>query len=483
MENNMKNEQLKVFIRVDGGLQLGLGHLVRCVALGHMVQEEYEVHFFSKEIPEKFADQITSAGFHFTKINSEEDFLKISGKAEIVVLDLLNLTPAIQKEIKNNGSKVVVVDDLHSGKFSADLIINHAPGIIASDYDADYTCQFALGLDFALLRPGFLKEASSKLKASTNLENLFICFGGSDSLNLTRRSLEVALSHPFFKSINVVVGNSYSSLEDLKRFSALHDKVHIYHNIREEEMIKVMRDSGLAIVPASGVLLEALTMGLSAISGMYVPNQKFFYQNYKKKNLIIDANNFSKVAISSALEIALKGSSQRTNAIDGQSGSRILKFFRGLTLEDQVDLQRANPEDVDITFKWATSPTVRAFAFSQEEIHYKEHEKWFFQKLASQETLYLAAKFNNTLVGSVRFDNIKTKPVISYLIDPDYHGWGLGSIILKKGVKMLKEAYPATEKVTGKVLPENIPSIKIFDRLGYNRIMINGKFYEFTKKL
>ena len=483
MKNNGKEGQPKVFIRVDGGLEIGLGHLVRCLALGHMIKKEFDVHFFLKEVPEKFTDQFLSGGFQFTVINAEEDFLKASEEAEIIVLDLLKREPFVQEEFKNRGPKVVVVDDLHSGTFSADLIINHAPGIVASDYNAAYNTEFALGLEFALLRPRFLKEASSKIERSSNLEQLFICFGGSDNLDLTRRSLEIAIANPFFKSINVVVGNAYSRLEDLKALSSSHDNVRIHHNIDEEEMIAAMKDSGLAIVPASGILLEVLTIGLSAISGMYVPNQKFFYQNYKEKGLIIDAEDFSEDAIASAIETALKGSTGKTSPIDGHSGSRILKHFRRLVLEDQVDLQPAKPKDLEITFKWATSPAVRAFSFSQEEITYEEHKSWFSQKLKSRETLFLIAWYKNKPVGSVRFDDIKNKPVISYLIDPDYHGLGLGSTVLKKGVEVLKRVQPSTACVEGMVLAQNIPSIKIFERLGYEKETTHNNGYRFVKKL
>ena len=65
---------MKVYFRVDGSAQIGLGHLVRCIALAQMLQEEFSVHFISKEIPGEIIRQIEDSRFVFSRINSEDDF-------------------------------------------------------------------------------------------------------------------------------------------------------------------------------------------------------------------------------------------------------------------------------------------------------------------------------------------------------------------------------------------------------------------------
>ena len=43
----------KVYIRADGSHDIGLGHLIRCIALAHMLKNDFDITFVCKEIPEK----------------------------------------------------------------------------------------------------------------------------------------------------------------------------------------------------------------------------------------------------------------------------------------------------------------------------------------------------------------------------------------------------------------------------------------------
>ena len=62
--------------------------------------------------------------------------------------------------------------------------------------------------------------------------------------------------------------------------------------IDEEQLLALMKEADLAIVPSSGILLESLAAGCRIISGMYTDNQQFIYSAYRDAGCFIDAGNF-----------------------------------------------------------------------------------------------------------------------------------------------------------------------------------------------
>lgn len=268
----------KIFFRADGGASTGLGHLVRSMALAQMLKEKYKIDFYCKEAPESIEEKIKAAGFGFIRIADDEEFFA-RAKVIVVILDGYGFKAEYQKRLKDQGCTVVCIDDMHEGEFFADLIINHAPGIKPEDYKAQPYTKFALGLEYALLRPAFL-EAAKQPSIEKPVENLFICFGGADPENLTLQALEAAKEAGVFKSINVVTGAAYIHGKMLSQYAG--DNINFYSDLDEMQMCAVMQASDVAIVPSSSILLESLACGLKVITCYYVDNQQDFHNEIVK---------------------------------------------------------------------------------------------------------------------------------------------------------------------------------------------------------
>lgn len=448
-----------------------------------MLKDEFEIHFISKEVPVSIIRDIISNSFKFTKIETEETFFNLLIGEEIVVLDNYFFDTVYQKRIKEiSGCMLVCIDDLHDREFYADLIINHTPGIKPEDYQVQSFTQFALGLDYALLRPAFLKAAQEERKIEKT-ESVVVCFGGSDPKNLTQDTIKTILDNFNFAIINVVVGINYLHVNELEKLALKHEKINLYIGVNEIKMLKIMQASDVAIVPSSGILLEALSQELTIISGMYVENQLYVYNIYKKAGTIIDAGNFSNENIISALYKLKENNLPHKKFIDGNSSRRILNLFKNFQKDKEVILRKTEIDDVDITFKWAKDPLVRKHSFNRTKINFIEHKNWFINKLKDPQCIYFIAVVENEPIGSVRFDLNTDEAVISYLIDPKFHGQGFGTIILKKGVEILKSHKADLKGIVGYVTPENFASIKTFQRLGYIDESKNEGEFKFIKKL
>ncbi|WP_426668535.1 UDP-2,4-diacetamido-2,4,6-trideoxy-beta-L-altropyranose hydrolase [Mucilaginibacter sp. McL0603] len=317
----------KILIRVDGSTKIGLGHLVRCIALAQMLKSDFDISFVCIEIPSSSQREIKGLEFNLIIINKEEEFLLFVNNEVIVVLDHYGADSNYQKNIKNKGCKLVCIDDLHDKVFFADLIINHAPNVVPSDYMAQVDTQFALGLDYVLLRPAFLKKAKETITYKS-INTAFICFGGADVRNITQTTVDILKNDARFKKIIIVTGAVYNYLSQLEQSISNDKRFFSYNSIDSNTMTNLIEEAQLAIVPASGILQEVLAIGCKVVSGMYVENQKNIFENYRALEAFQSAENFSDTDLIRAIDASFKDKSTFVNKfIDGRSGERLLRQF------------------------------------------------------------------------------------------------------------------------------------------------------------
>jgi UDP-2,4-diacetamido-2,4,6-trideoxy-beta-L-altropyranose hydrolase len=319
----------KIYIRVDGGNKIGLGHLVRCIALALMLKEDFDITFVTLSIPADISEDIILNGFCWNKINSEDEFFEIITPIDLIILDHYGLDSFYQKKIKEIGCNLICIDDLYDKEFYADLIINHTPGIVESDYKAQAYTKFALGIEFALLRPAFL-EVAKQDRQIEKMETLFICFGGADFKNLTSIVLNVALEFQSLKKIIIVTGTSFEFKNELKLLINNNYKVDWFSAVSEEKILELMMLSDLAMVPSSGILLETLCTGCKVITGMYIENQSKALKNISSQGNIIITESFSDDDIRNAIFEALNSDVHFAKIIDGKQKDRLVEKVKSI---------------------------------------------------------------------------------------------------------------------------------------------------------
>lgn len=452
-----------VYIRADGSHTIGLGHLTRCFALAQMLKENFDVSFFCMDISSATEQEFSNAGFLVTRIQSEKEFLTVLKKGIIVVLDGYTFTTDYQKKIKAKEAKLVCIDDIYDKEFFADLIINHSPGVEESNYRVQPYTKFALGLDYALLRPSFLEQAK-KQREIEKIETVLVCFGGSDYYDLTSNTVLVLLNYPRFDKIIVVIGSGYKNPEGLKVLERKYPIIDLRINLDETQMLVTMLEADLAIVPSSGILFEVLACGCRVISGYYVENQLGIYEGLKLKNAFVDAKNFTTESINCAIK---KVDAQiNLKLIDGNSIKRINSLF----LNQSLDIRNAQSSDMKILFDWANDTYVRKNALNPEKIEWLNHIAWFNSKLNNKNTYIFIAELNKNPVGQVRFDWLNNAWLIDYSVDSQFRGRGIGNGILALAIEKLYLLQKDKVSIIGQVKKENVFSARVFEKLGFSKI-------------
>jgi UDP-2,4-diacetamido-2,4,6-trideoxy-beta-L-altropyranose hydrolase len=456
----------KIYFRVDASHEIGLGHFYRCLALANMLKKNFNIFFYCFKIPDKLSNLIVDNNYFINNIINEKDFFNDILENIIVVIDGYHFNSEYQKKIKKTGASLVCIDDLASGHYYADLIINQNINISKNTYSIEYYTKFAFGPDYILLRQSFLnfKKQEKQIK---NIKSILICFGGSDNLNLTYKVLQTVLKNHNETKVVVITGLEYKRTKLFNELIINNSQVEHYIDINESKMANLLANVDLAIVPASGILMEAISIGNIIISGYYAENQKFVYNNYKKMGVFIDAFDFSTEKIQNALKLAFYTKFKKINLIDRDSEKRLLKLFTSLSLRNKIKVRNANKNDLEITYKWATNKLIRKYSFNKKEISKSEHFIWFNNKIKNNNTLFLIFFLSNKKVGLVRFDkDNENAHTVSYLLDEKYHGLGLGREMLIKGIEYFKNIYSKTN-IYAFVQNNNIASIKIFKSLNF----------------
>ena len=146
-------------------------------------------------------------------------------------------------------------------------------------------------------------------------------------------------------------------------------------------------------------------------------------------------------------------------------------------------LRNASLEDLEITYAWANHPHTRQYAFNQRFISPEEHSNWFTGKIADHNCIYKLLVSGNEPVGSIRFDLKGDEGLISYLIGPGHIGKGFGKKMLGLAILRMEKERTEIKSIKGLVKKENIASVKVFEKLGFDKTELDEDVLEFRIKI
>ena len=482
-----------IYFRADGHSKIGLGHVIRSLALADCLKERFDCRFIIRnpsdsirtliekscseiyELPEFSSHEgenfllppeqkgVTALGSGTFTHEAELLSKTIFKGNEILVLDGYNFDSEYQKILKLSVGKLVCIDDIHSTHFHADVIINHAAGVTENDYSAEAGAQFCFGFDYLLLREPILRAAASENYARDN-RNFLICLGGADPKNDTIRVLKMVATEVPEGHIYVIVGSAYQYEDELNAYRDSNYNVTILRNLNAEEMAEVMKSCGTAITSPSTVSLEYLVIGGNLFLYQIADNQTRIFNFLTKNQLAFDFEKFGKTE---PIHQNVARANQKA-IIDGKSPKRLINIFRALSFDLSSNLRWARGYDVMDYFELANESGTRQGSFSKEKIPFSTHEQWFYRKLANQNVQMYLLEIDGEFAGQIRFD-VAEKAIVSYSIAPKFRGMGYGKLLLKKGIEKFRKETNSNIEIEGFVKKENKPSNRIFQNLGFRQ--------------
>lgn len=303
---------MKVAFRVDASLQIGTGHVMRCLTLAAVLQEVgAQCHFICREQPGNLIELIRQRGYAVnalpasSRINIDDEPIAESqsnyatwlgmdwtidaaqskvgvGETAVdwLIVDHYALDIRWEQMLRPMCRHLMVIDDLANRAHDCDLLLDQNLGRDERDYDqfVPKSCTLLMGPHYALLRPEFaaLREVSLRRRAIPQFKHLLITMGGVDQADATSKVLEALKECPLPADlyITVVMGQHAPWLEQVKYVSAqMPLSTEIKCNV--ENMAQVMAYSDLAIGAAGSTSWERCCLGLPSMIGVLADNQIF----------------------------------------------------------------------------------------------------------------------------------------------------------------------------------------------------------------
>jgi RimJ/RimL family protein N-acetyltransferase len=140
--------------------------------------------------------------------------------------------------------------------------------------------------------------------------------------------------------------------------------------------------------------------------------------------------------------------------------------LKGECFMDSLVLRQVCEKDCKILYEWKNDELCRYNSLNSEKLDYHSHCVWFQHKLAADDSLFFIVVLENIPIGQIRLDLEGPVGKINYSVDKAYRGQGYGGKIVKLAEEKAMEH--GIDKLIAVVKTENLPSIKIFEKLGYS---------------
>ncbi|WP_111414077.1 UDP-2,4-diacetamido-2,4,6-trideoxy-beta-L-altropyranose hydrolase [Billgrantia lactosivorans] len=506
-----------VAFRADASLEIGSGHVMRCLTLADALRAQgAQCHFFCREHPGHLGELIEARGYpvhrlaqeardtdtavtpgtepepahaHWLGASWDEDAAScLPLLAELapvwLVVDHYALDhrweTAVLDGLLGSRPRLLVIDDLADRRHVADLLLDQNLGRQEEDYRGliPERCQVLAGPRYALLRPEFRewREASLSRRArAPQLQRLLINLGGVDKDNVTGQVLD-ALSGcdlPADLQISVVMGAAAPWRESVTaQAKKMPWPTEVVVNV--SDMARRMAEADLAIGAAGSTSWERCCLGLPTLMVVLADNQREIADALAANGAALplepadlEASLAGQLAVLDAPGALTAMSQQAADLVDGQGIAHVLA---ALQPTGSCRLRPMQVQDLERVLAWRNHPEVRRHMYTQRLITLEEHRGWFVRVSQAPQRHLLIYEQEGEPLGFVNLNVVDAaagRADWGFYLAPEAprgSGHGLGQCTLTYAFTTLK-----LHKLCGEVLADNSRSQRFHERLGFRR--------------
>ncbi|UUI61219.1 UDP-2,4-diacetamido-2,4,6-trideoxy-beta-L-altropyranose hydrolase [Aeromonas salmonicida] len=265
-----------VAFRLDAGAEIGLGHLMRCLAIADRLRAAgAECHFLCHNLPAHLLPLLQP--HHHHSLSALDDAGPLPGlRPDWLVFDHYQIDHIVEQKLAIHCGRLLVIDDLADRPHHCQLLLDQGPLRTAADYQplipAD--CRLLLGTDYALLRPAYRQLARQQ---TSQWQRGLICFGGADPAGACLTTLNSLARLPWARTIRwtLVAGGANPFWPELEQRVAELSELKIVLLRQSDQMAQLMNQHDFTIGAAGGMTWERACLGLPTLAVPIVDNQQF----------------------------------------------------------------------------------------------------------------------------------------------------------------------------------------------------------------
>jgi len=290
---------MKVFFRVDASVQLGSGHLMRCVTLAHELKNYGVVtHFICGDQIGNLNDWLQSQGMTVTVICSTP-VLNVISDAEQTIIALNKVEPdwlvvdhygldfEWEKILRPYVLRIMVIDD-HTGRIhDCDALLDQNYAVDASQLYSGLvpeSCQMLIGPSFALLRKEFI-ELRPMVGRRESIESILLFFTGGDDQGETLKAMRGVEIYGKIQRVDVVVGRSNPQNDTIKNYCEV--MAWGYH-CQVDYMGKLIAQADLVIGAGGASNWERCLLGVPSLVAILAENQAMIAQALDQAGAVVN---------------------------------------------------------------------------------------------------------------------------------------------------------------------------------------------------
>ncbi|MCM1232438.1 MAG: cytidyltransferase [Ruminococcus flavefaciens] len=246
----------EVAMYVNGNKSLGMGHIYRILGLADEFCAKPDIYYnVNQTDPAIFGNTM----HNLIPVNNVGELYAACEKSNYIVFinDILDTSTEYMERLRKSlpKSKIVNFEDAGAGGQMADLVIN------ALYQESSYPNMLS-GEQYYIAPKLFLLHNAITIKEQ--VEAVFICFGGADPRDYTRRIMNI-ISKDKYQNIRfvVAVGRAYGSVEKILEYNRYPNMKVIYD---VANMPELMSECDIAITSRGRTGYELALMGIPTIS-------------------------------------------------------------------------------------------------------------------------------------------------------------------------------------------------------------------------
>ncbi len=304
---------MKIAFRADASLEIGTGHVMRCLTLAEALRDKgAKVVFVCRELPGNLCDLVSAKGFevfrltrehiltqkkdefsncgtmagqtvhaHWLSVDQDTDSWQTMGVLatdsawDWLIIDHYALDIQWESAMRKVTKNIMVIDDMANREHDCEILLDH--NLFANTFNrysrlvGSNTLQL-LGPEYALLRKEFSDHRRSLTKNISDKKKILISFGGVDLLNAAGRVVSLLKNEIKMQmDITVVAGMANPNFECLMKTCDGSKNITLFRTV--ESIAQLLAGTYIAVGGGGVSALERCALGIPTLIYAIAENQ------------------------------------------------------------------------------------------------------------------------------------------------------------------------------------------------------------------